>query len=111
MSSVKQQKTVLSTLEETIISKKGATKRDDDEGSLKPKEIPRQKGIEISDMEPAIETSITKWKTGEEPMFTIATAHYFTETSGSRFLVTVAFDCHNLKIKRMTFRQHLLQYA
>ncbi|XP_055489709.1 band 4.1-like protein 3a isoform X10 [Leucoraja erinacea] len=81
-----QEKTVLSTLEETIISKKGATKRDDDEGSLKPKEIPRQKGIEISDMEPAIETSITKWKTGEEPMFTIATAHYFTETSGSRFL-------------------------
>ncbi|XP_032875947.1 band 4.1-like protein 3 isoform X1 [Amblyraja radiata] len=81
-----QEKTVLSTLEETIISKKGATKRDDDEGSLKPKEIPRQKGIEISDMEPAIETSMTKWKTGEEPMFTIATAHYFTETSGSRFL-------------------------
>ncbi|XP_032875948.1 band 4.1-like protein 3 isoform X2 [Amblyraja radiata] len=85
-SSLQEQKTVLSTLEETIISKKGATKRDDDEGSLKPKEIPRQKGIEISDMEPAIETSMTKWKTGEEPMFTIATAHYFTETSGSRFL-------------------------
>ncbi|XP_078254347.1 band 4.1-like protein 3 isoform X3 [Rhinoraja longicauda] len=80
------EKTVLSTLEETLISKKGATERDDDEGSLKPKEIARQKGIESSDMEPAFETSMTKWKTGEEPMFTIATAHYFTETSGSTFL-------------------------
>ncbi|XP_051878641.1 band 4.1-like protein 3 isoform X8 [Pristis pectinata] len=89
VSSLPEQKTVLSTLEETLISKKGATKRGDAEGSPKPIEIARQRGIESSDMGPAMqkyETSMTKWKTGEEPMFTIATAHYFTESSGSRFL-------------------------
>uniref|UniRef100_UPI00398EBF19 band 4.1-like protein 3 n=1 Tax=Pristiophorus japonicus TaxID=55135 RepID=UPI00398EBF19 len=89
VSSPREQKTVLSTLEETHISKKGETKRDDAESSLKPKETARQRGIESSDMGPAMqkyESSMTKWKTGEEPMFTIATAHYFTESTGSRLL-------------------------
>ncbi|XP_067836810.1 band 4.1-like protein 3a isoform X3 [Heptranchias perlo] len=83
------EKTVLSTLEETDISKKGETKRGDAEGSLKPKETAGQRGIESSDMGPAMqkyETSMTKWKTGEEPLFTIATAHYFTESTESRLL-------------------------
>ncbi|XP_038665633.1 band 4.1-like protein 3 isoform X10 [Scyliorhinus canicula] len=81
------EKIVLSTLEETDISKKGEAKRGDAEGSLKAKETAR--GIEISHMGPAMqtyETSMTKWKTDEEPMFTIATAHYFTESTGSRLL-------------------------
>ncbi|XP_041045381.1 band 4.1-like protein 3 isoform X2 [Carcharodon carcharias] len=83
------EKILLSTLEETDISKKGETKRGDAEGSLKAKETARQRGIESSYMGPAMqkyETSMTKWKTSEEPMFTIATAHYFTESTGSRLL-------------------------
>ncbi|XP_072323581.1 band 4.1-like protein 3 isoform X15 [Scyliorhinus torazame] len=81
------EKIVLSTLEETDISKKGEAKRGDAEGSLKAKETAR--GIESSHVGPAMqtyETSMTKWKTDEEPMFTIATAHYFTESTGSRLL-------------------------
>ncbi|XP_043545018.1 band 4.1-like protein 3 isoform X15 [Chiloscyllium plagiosum] len=89
VSSPPEQKVVLSPLEETDISKKGETKRGDDEGRLKVKETARRKGFESSPMEPSMqkyETSMTKRKTDEEPMFTIATAHYFTESTGSRLL-------------------------
>ncbi|XP_060678791.1 band 4.1-like protein 3 isoform X4 [Hemiscyllium ocellatum] len=89
VSSPPEQKVVLSPLEETDISKKGETKRGDDEGRLKMKETARRKGFESSPLEPSVqkyETSMTKWKTDEEPMFTIATAHYFTESTGSRLL-------------------------
>ncbi|XP_072895715.1 band 4.1-like protein 3 isoform X16 [Hemitrygon akajei] len=40
----------------------------------------------VSSLPEKYETSMTKWKTDEEPVFTIATAHYFTESSGSRIL-------------------------
>ncbi|XP_059501834.1 protein 4.1-like isoform X18 [Stegostoma tigrinum] len=83
------EKVMLSTLERTDISKKGERKRGDDEGRLKIKDTARQKGFESSSMEPSVqkyETSMTKWKTDEEPTFTIATAHYFTESTGSRLL-------------------------
>ncbi|XP_048385985.2 band 4.1-like protein 3 isoform X14 [Stegostoma tigrinum] len=89
VSSPPEQKVMLSTLERTDISKKGERKRGDDEGRLKIKDTARQKGFESSSMEPSVqkyETSMTKWKTDEEPTFTIATAHYFTESTGSRLL-------------------------
>ncbi|XP_062921921.1 band 4.1-like protein 3a isoform X20 [Mobula hypostoma] len=40
----------------------------------------------VSSLPEKYETSVIKPKTDEEPMFTIATAHYFTESSGSRVL-------------------------
>ncbi|XP_072109018.1 band 4.1-like protein 3 isoform X3 [Mobula birostris] len=40
----------------------------------------------VSSLPEKYETSVIKSKTDEEPMFTIATAHYFTESSGSRVL-------------------------
>ncbi|XP_042187891.1 band 4.1-like protein 3 isoform X3 [Callorhinchus milii] len=84
-----EQKNVLFVSEESHGSRKGDSKRDGAQGSMRPKEAPGQRGFEGHNVEPTIlmdEFSMAKWKHSEEPVFTIATAHYFTESPGSKIL-------------------------